>query len=278
MTHAPTQSPVASGLAADYAPADQWPTLNVLDGHGFSDYDLPGSDALAGRELRAAFDGGATLTVTIDDAGSATWADGDQQVTLPVFVKEVDSNLYLLHSAVEATSVADAVSWVLVADLDSGAVTVVRSTMVLDADRSGPAAQEEVHTGSLDGRSARHERTSELVGQRVLYVYGPDNAYEHIYLTESSYTWQCLAGAERGLADTDRGRVWKLRDKIYLFAWQEKVVPCDGIVAINFQRGRSTGRIWGWDTDAQASNSIAMGAREQVLNTTTYDSSAWAQD
>ncbi len=52
----------------------------------------------------------------------------------------------------------------------------------------------------------------------MLHVYGPENAYEHLHLTDSAYTWHCLAGAERGLADTDRDRVWKLREDAHLFA------------------------------------------------------------
>ncbi len=67
-----------------------------------------------------------------------------------------------------------------------------------------------------------------------------------------------------------------LREDVFLFAWQEKVVPCDGIVAINFDRGRSTGRIWGLDTEEGTTNSIAMGARESELSRTEHDPSAWA--
>jgi hypothetical protein len=40
------------------------------------------------------------------------------------------------------------------------------------------------------------------------------------------YSWQCLAGPERGLADTDEVSVWELRPGIYVFAWRKKVVPC----------------------------------------------------
>ncbi|NAZ77628.1 hypothetical protein GTQ99_19750 [Kineococcus sp. T13] len=274
-----TTSEAATGPAPalDYLPAEQWPTLNALDGHGFGDYDLPDCEALTGQSFQAHFDGGSTLSISLDGAHTVRLREESAQralreVVAAAAVKEVDDGLYLLHAALGEP--ADE-ALVVVLDVSSGAVTVVRSTLLDDAAPGSPRVHEDVRTGALAGSSARHERTSELVGARVQYVYGPDNAYEHLYLTEAAYTWHCLAGAERGLADTDRGRVWKLREEVYLFTWQEKVVPCDGIVAINFRRGRSTGRIWGLDTETGETNAIAMGARETVLSRTVHDPSTW---
>ncbi|WP_432482639.1 MoaF C-terminal domain-containing protein [Kineococcus esterisolvens] len=261
----------------DYPPADRWPTLNALDVQGFSDYNLPDSDALSGRSFRAEFDAHPALSISLDREAGVRLEEEDGRsepaaVVAPVSVKQVDDGLFLLHAAVTEPEPA---AFVIALDVTGGAVTVVRSTLV-DASPGSPRVHEDVRTGSLAGRSARHQRTSELVGARVQYVYGPDNAYEHVYLTDSAYTWHCLAGPERGLADTERGRVWKLREDVYLFAWQEKVVPCDGVVAINFRRGRSTGRIWGLDTGTGEPNSLAMGARETLLSRTVHDPSAWA--
>ena len=72
--------------------------------------------------------------------------------------------------------------------------------------------------------------TDALVGKRVQYVYSQTEAYEHIYLNENLYTWQCLRGSEAGLADTDRCHYRRIADELYLFVWREKVVPTLGVV------------------------------------------------
>ncbi|WP_432501082.1 MoaF C-terminal domain-containing protein [Kineococcus arenarius] len=260
----------------DYPVASEWPTLNALDGDGFSDHNLPDTDELSGTDVAIRLDDGGTLTVRISTDGSATVVDdrpGAGESTGPVSVKRVDEGLFLIHTASPGP---EGVAHVVVLDTLDGATTVVRSHVAPPGPVGTVRVEEEVRSGSTTGGAARHHRSSDLVGRRVLYVYGPGNAYEHLYLTGSAYTWHCLAGAEEGLADTDRGRVWKVREDVYLFAWQEKVVPCDGIVVVNFARGRSTGRIWGLDTGEGTTNSIAMGARESELNRTVHDPAAWA--
>ena len=41
--------------------------------------------------------------------------------------------------------------------------------------------------------------TNELIGKHILYR---DDLYEHIYLNQGTFTWDCLAGTEKGLAKT----------------------------------------------------------------------------
>jgi hypothetical protein len=58
--------------------------------------------------------------------------------------------------------------------------------------------------GPFPDATSRHERTGNLVGERIEWVYSSKDAYEHIYLNENTYCWHCIAGNEKGLADTDR--------------------------------------------------------------------------
>ena len=87
--------------------------------------------------------------------------------------------------------------------------------------------------------------TTELIGRRVEYTYSPTERYEHIYLNEDFYTWQCLLGSEKGLADTDRCHYLKLGDELYLFVWREKIVPTLGAVVADFSAMRTMGKIFG---------------------------------
>ena len=77
------------------------------------------------------------------------------------------------------------------------------------------------------------------------YTYSPTERYEHIYLNEEFYTWHCLLGSEKGLADTDRCHYLKLGDDLYLFVWREKIVPTLGAVVVDFQAMRTMGKIFG---------------------------------
>ncbi|WP_344664017.1 MoaF C-terminal domain-containing protein [Catenulispora yoronensis] len=258
----------------DYAASDLWPTLNILDNSGFSAYNVPESGALDGRTLTLRLDGAGEVGVRFVGGGRLELREGLDVTSHVASVKEVDGGLFLVHFGRSDNELA---AVVLVLDLVAGVVTVVGSSIVPGPAKGGLFAQEHVDGGAVDGDTLeRHLRTSELVGRRVQYVYGPDNAYEHIYLHENAYAWHCLAGAEKGLADVDRARVWKIREDIYLLAWQEKVVPCDGVVILNFRAHQSTGRIWGYDTDAKTTNAIAMGARSVFLNHTAHDPASWA--
>lgn len=86
--------------------------------------------------------------------------------------------------------------------------------------------------GRIDGIEASGPApapTSALLGRRVLWVYSTEHAYEHVYLTPTWYSWHCLAGPERGLADTDENTAYEVRPGIYVFAWREKVIPCASV-------------------------------------------------
>jgi hypothetical protein len=146
--------------------------------------------------------------------------------------------------------------------------------------------------------TARHEPTRDLIGRRVEYTYSPSERYEHIYLNEHFYTWHCLLGSEKGLADTDRCHYFKLADRLYLFVWREKIVPTLGVVVADFVAMRTMGKIFGHGqagqpahigppeaghaqpmpagggSDARASLGVVdflVGARARLLNVTVHE-------
>lgn len=77
----------------------------------------------------------------------------------------------------------------------------------------------------------------------------PPSSFEHIYLNEKLYTWHCMAGIEKGLADTDRCHYYKIAGSgtgsdagLYLFIWREKIIPTLGMVLVDFSRMKTTGK------------------------------------
>jgi len=115
--------------------------------------------------------------------------------------------------------------------------------------------------------------STELIGRRVLWVYSSVHAYEHVYLSPHWYTWQCLAGPERGLGDTDENSVWRVRPGIYVFAWREKVISC-GSVTIADHRDqkalRSHGVLFGEDADGTGTTHFTFGAHGRLLSNTVH--------
>jgi len=116
-----------------------------------------------------------------------------------------------------------------------------------------------------------HRPTNELIGMRNLYRYNPSECYEHIYLNENFYAWHCLQGVEKGLSDVDRCYYVKLAEQLYLFIWCEKIIPTLGVVLIDLQELRTDGKIFGYQgSDFGSLVNFTMGARAQLLNTTSY--------
>jgi phenolic acid decarboxylase len=113
-----------------------------------------------------------------------------------------------------------------------------------------------------------HQRTSDLIGRRVRYVYSPTETYEHIYLNPEFYTWHCISGIENGLCDTDYCHYYRIDSNLYLFVWQEKIVPTLGVVMIDFDRLKTTGKIFGYtEYDFNALTNFSVGAYAAVVNT-----------
>ncbi len=112
-----------------------------------------------------------------------------------------------------------------------------------------------------------HPGTSDLIGRRVEYVYSPTEKYEHIYLNAEYYTWHCIKGIEKELCDTDRCHYYKIDNNLYLFVWQEKIVPTLGVIMIDFDKLKTTGKICGYTENAfDALTNFSVGAFATVVN------------
>jgi MoaF C-terminal domain/MoaF N-terminal domain len=247
----------------EYVAPSDWKTLNVLEGFGRN--LIPATAALASHRLDIEFTE-QRWTVEFHDGERLTWAVDDGPPRDERYAaREVFEDLVLVDFHVTDRP-EQAV--VLLVDHGRSIVTAIVSTCTGETRH----VREQVLHGWLPGgdRADRHGETAEMVGHRVQYVYGPSEVYEHIYLNSSTYSWHCVAGVERGQADTDFCRALKLRDGVYLFSWIERVVPCDGIAVIDWVNWRNNGRIFGWDTAEQEYNAIRMGARAVELNVTTY--------
>jgi hypothetical protein len=252
-----------------------------LDGlaPGFDASKAELTDALDGRTVTVVDERGTRIAHTFA-AGSVSWdyrpGDGDETPadarTDACEVIEVADGLFYAqfqhaHHPTEAVT--------LILDLHSGHALSVISLLGRPAP-GRTAVRMAFVPGRIEGVEGDGEApapTTELIGRRVLWVYSSEHAYEHVYLSPHWYTWQCLAGPEQGLADTDENTVWRIRPGIYVFTWREKVIPCGSVTIADHrdQRAlRSHGVLFGWDESGTDATHFTFGAHGRLLSNTLH--------
>lgn len=252
-----------------------------LDGlaPGFDANKAPTTDALNGRTISIVDDRGTRISHAFGP-GTVSWVyepgRGDSTEaaakTDACEVFEVDQDLYYVqfhheHLPNEAVS--------LFLDLRSGhALSVIN---VLGDDAPGRTAVQQIfslaHIEGITQNGPAPAPTAELIGRRALWVYSTQHAYEHVYLSPHWYSWQCLAGPEQGIADTDEQTTWRLRAGIYVFAWREKVISCGSVTVADHrdQRSlRSHGVLFGADESGTGQTHFTFGAHGRLLSTTVH--------
>lgn len=251
---------------------------------------MPSVDALTGTSMELTFESGDETHISFVGPNDLTWevlrgphegASG-REAYFAVSPREDMYFVDYVSSAQKATSVS------MVLDVGTGSATVVVGTLPAEAEVRKGAFELALEGAELTAVRARflraaidkpfaaqdhgHAPTAEMVGKRVKYVYGPSETYEHIYLSEKLYTWQCLAGIERGLADTDRSHSFKLADSLYLFVWRERVVPTLGVVVVDWRDMKSVGKLFGYEgSDFGAVTNAPIASVATLLNVTEYD-------
>ena len=259
---------LASGISEDTLPPDEGLAGSALALHGED-----------GTVTRLAFAAGGRLAWEVTD-GPVAGARGEEEcrVTRP-------RDDVVVVDYVSASLRATAVTTVL--DLAAGAATTVIGTLPTPEQAARSAyelatAGEELTSVAVifvraaigrpfDAALHPHVPSSDLVGKRVQYVYSGTEKYEHIYLNEDLYTWQCLEGSEKGLADTDRCHHRRIADELYLFVWREKIVPTLGVVLVDWRAKVSNGKLFGYEgSDFGALSVTPISSRATLLNVTTY--------
>ncbi len=212
---------------------------------------------LAGHSIGLNFEDGTTLTLRIDREGDGQVIAQEGDSRCPVRVTSLREQLYFIDYVPQDGS---GVSVTFLLDVAAGSALQIIGTLpnaedtacsLLTRAATGQpltAVKVQFRAGRIMGNEGDYgfPRTAELVGKRVRYRYSKTELYEHIYLNEAFYSWHCLSGVEAGLADTDLCHYFKLRANLYLFIWQEKIVPTLGIVTVDLERNKTDGKIIGF--------------------------------
>ena len=257
---------------------------------GFSEHTLPRTDRLAGKRVELYYESGKKSKMTFVDIETLKWETVDQArqdefICIYNAIMPRD-DIYLVDFIV---SYGDSKSVSVILDMHRRFATVITGIMptaeevmiplIVRAEGAAPltSVQAAFEHAAVDvpftPTTPRHEKTADLVGERFQWVYSSKDAYEHIYLNENTYTWHCISGNEKGLADTDRCFFYKLAEKLYLFVWTEKIIPTVGVVIEDLGTMRSYGKIFGhegYDMTGRITN-FMIGSYGTFLNKTEYD-------
>jgi len=255
---------------------EAWLPIGGLE-PGFDEYKPPATDELSGKDLtfRLGIDN-ATIRYRFKDANSLAWEvlEGPEKGASGQETYEairVAPDIYFVDF-LKKSRPGQSVNMAL--DLGTGKATLVLGTLVREQERLHRVKQEFLHAAlnpsSPNETVVPHERSTDLIGKKVNYTYSSTHAYVHIYLNDHRYTWHCLSGPEKGLADTEHCDCFKIAQDVYLFTWWERVVPCQAVVMINLKDMRSTGKLFGLDTDSGKIINFTMGSYAELLNVTTY--------
>ncbi len=259
-------------------PADT-STWLPLDGlaPGFDANKAPHTTALSGSEVAVTGTDGTRIRHRFTD-DEVTWdlVPGDGSAassgTDAYEAFEVDDDLYFVqfhhrHAPTEAVSL-------IVDRRDGRALSIVSS--ILEPEAGHTRVRHAFAASTIDDADvagAEPTPTNTLIGRRVEWVYSTEHAYEHVYLSPRWYSWQCLAGPERGLADTDENSVWEVRPGIYVFAWREKVIPCASVTIADHRDPnaiRSHGVLFGLDESGEVPTHFTFGAHGRLLSVTHH--------
>ncbi|MGH3587210.1 MAG: molybdenum cofactor biosynthesis F family protein [Pseudonocardia sp.] len=265
-------------MTSDLSDTSTWLPLDGL-APGFDFNKAEPSKALHGRTVVLADDRGTRITHRFGgDAVAWTYAPGTDDDTPAASGEDPYEAFGVAEGLVyvqfhHAQLPSEAVSLVL--DFTSGRALSVISR-IGDPEQGRTRVQQEFAPARIEGIDTTVLEpgvSTALVGRRVLWEYSPDHAYEHIYLSPQWYTWQCLAGPEEGLADTDECTAYELRPGIFLFAWREKVIPCASVTIADHRDVRSLrshGVLFGLDGSGSVPTHFTFGAFGRLLSTTVH--------
>ncbi|KAE8321387.1 molybdenum cofactor biosynthesis protein F [Aspergillus sergii] len=235
----------------DFIPVSQWPTLEEL-AVGFAEHLMPASSALAGEAINIIFDGDISISHHFTTESSLSWevnTGAQKGIRGKHDYKAFEVRPGIFFVDFYKPEFEEHVSFVW--DRSTGQVIAGLSKL---AEVEG---QRRTKTDFLQGQTAtfpdaeHFPETDELVGRHIVYRYSSKDAYEHVYLNRGTLTWHCLSGTEKGLADTEFCRTFKLSDQLYLLFWTETIMPVESIIVVDLQKMRSTGRFYCWDPKPQ---------------------------
>jgi hypothetical protein len=232
---------------------------------------LPPTDALVKQKVKITLESGTGFDLDFAGRSQVKWRSGDDGGTDWCEVVEVAPQTYFVDMTFAGQPRQ---SQTFILNTQTRRVLAIRTIMREGDVGKEPRAVHDFSAGVLgDAAVAPTGRkpapTRDLIGLRGLYVYGPQQTFEHIYLNSERYAWHCIVGPLRGQADVDMASVYKFDDNQYVFAFREFGLPVSTVFFYNWDQMRSTGKFFAIGDDGAIANTPA-GAFIKKLSVAFY--------
>lgn len=253
-----------------FIPINQWPTLAEM-ADGFEGNKHASSDILAGKKVAIRFENGWLIEHEFLTATTLRWkilkgegAGLESQDTYEAV--EVRPGILFVEFLKPAFEESATLIWKYAT---GDILAAVSSFVEVDGEKRtrtdfAQALVDGQPGGSPIGKSAG------LSGKRVLYRYSQDDWYEHVYFGAETMAWNCVKGAEKGLADVERCACFDVADDLYVLFWTETIMPVESVVVVDLQKMRSIGRFFCWDPEPANLVHLVFGSKATLLNETVY--------
>ncbi len=247
---------------------------------GIATNRLPGTDRLAGSELRIRLADGTDGMIKFVDGRTFEWrfAAGPRSGTSGRdWYEAIDvAKDVVFIDTLSQSRPREAMT--LIVNTRTRRVLAVVSTVAEEKVPGEPQVGQQFLTGVLGDPSVpptgpEPAPTRDLIGLRSLYRYSPEHVYEHIYLNSKRYGWQCLVGVQRGHGDTDLATTYRFDEDQYVFTFREFIIPVASVFFYNMKQLRSTGKFLGITSSGEIQNNPA-GAYIQKVSMTFYPQDA----
>ncbi|BCS18621.1 molybdenum cofactor biosynthesis F family protein [Aspergillus puulaauensis] len=248
-----------------YIPISEWPSLEAL-AVGYGEHLMTESSQLSGKHVDLVFSDSSRITHHFIDSNTLKWevVGAGQSGNAEYKAFEVRPNIFFVDFYKPDHD--EQVSLVL--NLSTGqAIAGTSSFRMVNSQKRTWTKFADASIG--DTSVTPFQPTDDLIGKHILYSYTPRDAYEHIYLNQGTFTWHCLSGTEKGLADTEPCKMLRLADKLYLLFWSEKIMPVESVVVVDLEKMRSTGRFFCWDPKPAKRVQMSFGSYATVLAETS---------
>lgn len=196
-----------------------------MAGHG-----NPPTDALAGRELSIAYDGGPAMFYRFKTGDVLEWReDGGSWTEARYNAWESAPGVFLFGHFLVGKPEHDA--HIVTMDLDAGLATAFRG--YVNTPYVPNEAWSETWFGVVSGDripdpgAARHRFSNDMVGRCLTWSYSPGLTSMHLYPTPNTVSWIIFTpDGHAGTSWAGPGEFVKIRDGLYFQYWREDA--CNG--------------------------------------------------
>jgi hypothetical protein len=255
-----------SADASAYIPFNEWPTVEAM-ANGFGEYLMAPSNKLSGTKFTLIVENKVKISHDLSSDTQLTWnvlecsPDAGASGTADYAAYEVRPGFFFIDFY--KPSYDEEVSIALNKETGQASVTISGYHMKDGTKRTWTT----ISDAYVDGSASKDPfpETEELIGQHIMYRYTPRDIYEHVYLNKVTMTWHCLSGTENGVADTERCKMLKLSQDLYLLFWTETIMAVESVIIVDLQGLRSTGRFFCWDEKSNQAVRVRFGSYATIL-------------